>query len=30
MPELKPKEVQELTFKALPGGLPPAGSPGIF
>jgi 2-methylcitrate dehydratase len=30
LPELKPKEVQELTFKALPGGLPPAGSPGIF
>jgi 2-methylcitrate dehydratase len=28
--ELEPKEVQELTLKALPGGLPPAGPPGIF
>jgi 2-methylcitrate dehydratase len=30
LPELDPKEVQELTFKALPGGLPAAGPPGIF
>jgi 2-methylcitrate dehydratase len=30
LPELEPKELSELTFKALPGGLPPAGPPGIF
>ena len=30
LPELKPKEVAELTFTALPGGLPPAGPPGIL
>lgn len=30
LPELGPKELQQLTFKALPDGLPPAGPPGIF
>jgi 2-methylcitrate dehydratase len=30
LPELDSKEVQELTLTALPGGLPPAGPPGIF
>ena len=30
LPELEPKELQELTFTALPGVLPPAGPPGIF
>jgi 2-methylcitrate dehydratase len=30
LPELKPKEMAELTFTALPGGLPPAGPPGIL
>ena len=30
LPELKPKELQELTFTALPGVLPQAGPAGIF
>ena len=30
LPELKPKELQELTFTALPGVLPPAGPPSIY
>ena len=30
LPELKPKELQELTFTALPGVLPPAGPAAIF
>jgi len=30
LPELGPKELQELTFTALPGKLPPPGRPGIF
>jgi 2-methylcitrate dehydratase len=30
LPELGPKELQELTFTALPSALPPPGPPGIF